>query len=180
MALAINLRSDDASSCEIEHLWKQVAAFEDAPSMRELRYRPHFTFAIYDAPEIDVETASRVMRVAVQGDTALRIAFNRVRWFLHPRCVLWAEPEMNATLLRWHASISAAVDPLLCRPHYRPGAWVPHCTLGTRISNDRRDDAMAFARSFVGRFEVVFDAIDCVVFPPVRIVAERKLPLATA
>ncbi|MFC5324678.1 2'-5' RNA ligase family protein [Bradyrhizobium oligotrophicum] len=144
--------------------------------MRELGYRPHVTFAIYDAPEVDVETAWRVMRAAVQGDAALRIAFNRVRWFSHPHCVLWAEPEMNPTLSRWHASISAAIDPMLCRPHYRPSAWVPHCTLGTRISDDRRQDAMAFARAFVGRFHVVFDVIDCVVFPPVQIVAEQRLP----
>jgi hypothetical protein len=41
MAIAINVRADDASS-EVEQLWDQVAAFEDEPSMRTLGYRPHF------------------------------------------------------------------------------------------------------------------------------------------
>ena len=33
MALAINIRADNASASEVERLWDQVAAFEDAPSM---------------------------------------------------------------------------------------------------------------------------------------------------
>ncbi|WP_409997858.1 2'-5' RNA ligase family protein [Bradyrhizobium sp. SZCCHNS3002] len=178
MAIAINLRSDDASSGEIERLWDQVAAFEDEPSMRGLGYRPHFTLAIYDAPEIDVETASRVMRAAVENAPALQLEFNRINWFSAPRFVLWAEPEMNEGLLRWHAAIAAAIDTAHCRDHYRPGVWVPHCTLGTRILKACRDDAMAFARSFDRHFTVAFDVIDCVVFPPVQIVAERKLTSA--
>jgi hypothetical protein len=45
-----------------------------------------------------------------------------------------------------------------------------------RIADHRRDDAIAFARSFDRNFKVVFDVMDCVAFPPVRIVAERRLP----
>ncbi|NPU15080.1 2'-5' RNA ligase family protein [Bradyrhizobium sp. 83002] len=178
MAIALNIRSDHVSAGYIERLWDQVAAFEDEPSMRGLGYRPHFTLAIYDAPEIDVETASRVMRAAVEAAPALQLEFNRINWFSTPRFVLWAEPEMNEGLLKWHAAIAAAIDPALCRQHYRPSVWVPHCTLGTRILDARRDDAMAFARSFDRRLTVVFDVIDCVVFPPVRIVAEQRLARA--
>jgi len=175
MAIAINLRSDHPSAGEIERLWDEVAAFEDAPSMRELGYRPHLTFAIYDAPDIDVDRAWTAMRDAARGSAALSIQFSRIRWFAHPKFVLWAEPETNESLLRWHAAIAAAIAPAHCRQHYRPRAWVPHCTLGTRILDARRDDAMAFARSFDRRFTVVFDVIDCVVFPPVQIVAEQRL-----
>ncbi|GLH75305.1 hypothetical protein SSBR45G_02130 [Bradyrhizobium sp. SSBR45G] len=176
MPIAINLRSDHPSAGEIERLWDQVATFEDVPSMRELGYRPHLTFAIYDSPEIDAATAWRAMREAVEGAPALSIQFNRIRWFSAARFVLWAEPEMNESLLRWHAAIAAAIDPVHCRDHYRPGAWTPHCTLGTRIMDGRHDDAQAFARTFDRRFSVVFDVVDCVTFPPVQIVAERGLP----
>ena len=57
-----------------------------------------------------------------------------------------------------------------------PGAWTPHCTLGMRITDNRRNDAMAFARSFDRSIEMLFDVMDCVALPPVRVVAERKLP----
>ncbi|CCD89442.1 conserved protein of unknown function with RNA ligase/cyclic nucleotide phosphodiesterase domain [Bradyrhizobium sp. ORS 285] len=175
MAIALNLRSDHVSADEIEHLWDQVAAFEDVPSMRDLGYRPHFTLAIYDTPEIDAAAAWQAMRDVVEGGRALKIEFRRLAWFAHPRFVLWAEPEPDETLSRWHAAIAAAIDPAHCREHYRPGAWSPHCTLGTRISDARRADAMAFARAFDQSFSVVFDVADCVTFPPVQIVAEQGL-----
>ncbi|MGL9623837.1 2'-5' RNA ligase family protein [Bradyrhizobium sp. U531] len=176
MALAINIRADNKSAGEIERLWNQVAAFEVEPSMRALGYRPHFTFAIYDGPEIDEKAAWDVMQAAIAGETQLRIAFNRIRWFEASPLVLWAESEADKTLARIHGAISAAIDPAHCRPHYRPGAWTPHCTLGTAIADERRDDAIAFARAFDRSIEVLFDVADCVVFPPVRIIAERKLP----
>ena len=176
MALAINIRADNESAREIERLWNQVAMFEAEPSMRALGYRPHFTFAIYDGPEIDEKTAWETMLAAVTGERQLRIVFKRIRWFQGSPLVLWAEPEADETLARIHGAISAAIDPAHCRPHYRPGAWTPHCTLGIAIADQRRDDAMAFARAFDRSIEVLFDVVDFVAFPPVRIIAERKLP----
>jgi 2'-5' RNA ligase len=176
MAVAINIRADNASANEIERLWSQVASFEDEPSMRVLDYRPHFTFAVYDSPEIGEKTAWEAMLRATSGGTQLSIAFRRIRWFVGPPLVLWAEPEASAPLRTWHASISAAISPAHCRPHYRPSAWTPHCTLGTRIADGKSKNAIAFAQSFDRRFEVTFDVVDCVIFPPVRIVAQRKLP----
>jgi 2'-5' RNA ligase len=176
VALAINIRSDHPSAGEIEQLWDQVAAFEDVPSMRALEYRPHLTFAIYD--DVDESTACEAMRRAAMGQTQLRIAFSRIRWFERSPLVLWAEPARDETLARMHASISAAIDPARCHQHYRPDAWTPHCTLGMRIADARRDDAIAFAQSFEGNIEVLFDVVDCVAFPPVRVIAERKLPPA--
>ncbi|MGY3038224.1 2'-5' RNA ligase [Bradyrhizobium sp. USDA 4354] len=176
MAVAINIRADNASAGEIERLWDQVAAFEDEPSMRALAYRPHFTFAVYDSPAIDEKTAWEAMLRATAGGTQLSIAFRRIRWFVGPPLVLWAEPEASSTLGTWHASISAAINPAHCRPHYRPGAWTPHCTLGTRIADGKSKDAIAFAQSFDRRIEVVFDVVDCVIFPPVRVLAQRELP----
>lgn len=176
MALAINIRADNESTGEIERLWDQVAVFEAEPSMRALGYRPHFTFAIYDEPAVDEKAVWDVMLAAVAGETQLPIAFNQIRWFEGSPLVLWAEPEADETLARIHRAISAAIDPAHCRPHYRPGAWTPHCSLGTAIADERRDDAIAFARAFDRRFQVLFDVVDCVAFPPVRIIAERKLP----
>jgi 2'-5' RNA ligase len=164
MAIAINIRADNISAREVERLWDQVAAFEDEPSMRALGHPPHLTFAIYDSPEVDQETVREAMQGAAVGETQLRIKFRRIRWFEGPSLILWAEPETHVALARFHASISGAIDPIYCRPFYRPGAWTPHCTLGV-AADGRKTDAIAFARSFDRSFEVLFDAVDCAVFP---------------
>jgi 2'-5' RNA ligase len=130
MAIAINIRADGPSASEVERLWDQVAAFEDQPSMRALGYRPHFTFAIYEAPEITEQAAWEAMRRAVTEETQLCIEFKRIRWFVGPPLVLWAEPSTTQVLARGHKSISETIKPAYCRDHYRPGAWTPHCTPG--------------------------------------------------
>ena len=175
MALAINIRAENESAGEIERLWDRVGAFEDEPSMRLLGYRPHFTFAIYDSPAIDEKMAWDALLKAVDYEAQLRIEFRRIRWFEGSPLVLWAQPAADNVLIRIHDAISAAIDPAHCRPHYRPGAWTPHCTLGTRIADEARDDAIAFAQSFDGGIEVLFDMVDCVAFPPVRVLAEQRL-----
>ncbi|XUJ35949.1 hypothetical protein ACQ5SK_12050 [Bradyrhizobium japonicum] len=121
MALAINVRADNNSASEIERLWDQVVAFEVEPSMRALGYRPHFTFAIYDSPAIDEKIAWAAMLAAVAGEAQFRIEFKRIRWFAGSPLVLWAEPSSNEVLTRIHSSVSAAIDPAHCHPHYRPG-----------------------------------------------------------
>jgi hypothetical protein len=175
MVVAINIRADDASASAVEQLWDQVAALEDEPSMRILGYRPHFTFAIYDCREIDPKAAWQAMLRAVKGDAQLLVEFRRIRWFVGPPLVLWLEPLAGDTLARWHASISPSIDPAYCRPHYRPGAWTPHCTLGTRIALAKTNDAIAFAQFFDRSIKVLFDVADCVIYPPVRVIAERRL-----
>jgi hypothetical protein len=47
-----------------------------------------------------------------------------------------------------------------------------------RIPDARRSDAIAFACALDRNFDVLFNVVDCVAFPLVRIITERKLPPA--
>lgn len=89
---------------------------------------------------------------------------------------MWGEPKPDEALLEIHRNIHAEIDPALCREHYRPGSWTPHCTLAMRTLPDRDAEAMAFAGRFRGGVRVIFDRVDCVQYPPVTIVAEVALP----
>jgi 2'-5' RNA ligase len=175
MGFALNLNSSNGSATAITSLWDQVSAFEDKPSMRGLNYPPHVTFAMYDAPVVTEELPIAAMRRTAQGRTPIEIGFNRIRSFPGPSLILWADPEPTETLFEMHREIHSVIDPALCREHYRPGNWTPHCTLAVRILADRNAEALAFADSFRCGVRVVFDKIDCVKYPPVTVVAEVKL-----
>ena len=177
MAFAVSLSSSNASAAAITSLWDQLSAFEDSPSMRALNYPPHISFAVYDAPEVTGELAAAVMQRMAEGRTPIELSFGRIRHFPGPPLVLWADPEPKQTLLEMHQHIHSEIEPALCRSHYRPGSWSPHCTLATRILPHHDAEALAFANDFPGGIRVIFDRIDCVQYPPVTIVAEAKLPL---
>jgi 2'-5' RNA ligase len=172
MAFAISLKAVNDPAGPIRALWQEVARFESRPSMAALGYPPHLTLAVYDnVPPVE---ASDVLREAFAGRSALRLTFTRMRFFADP-LVLWAEPSPSADLTSAHARVHACIDPRLCHPHYRPGAWVPHCTLGTQILLKYRAEAVAFAARPIPIFEVVFNVADCVSFAPVVVMAEQPL-----
>jgi 2'-5' RNA ligase len=141
MAFAISLRAGNDTTGPIRALWEEVARFESRPSMATLNYPPHLTLALYD--DIPLVRLRAGLREAFTGMPALRLTFTRLRFFDDP-LVLWAEPSLSAALATAHARVHACVDPRLCHPHYRPGAWVPHCTLGTEILAKHREEAIAF------------------------------------
>jgi 2'-5' RNA ligase len=175
MAFAISLKAVNDTTGPIRTLWEEVACFESRPSMATLNYPPHLTLAIYD--DIPLARLRASLREAFTGTSALRLTFTRLCFFDDP-LVLWAEPSLSAALATAHARVHACVDPRLCHLHYRPGAWVPHCTLGTEILAKHREEAIAFISRPIPAFEVIFDVADCVSFSPVAVIDEQ--PLAPA
>ena len=168
MPFAIGIKAANDTARHIRDLWDRLGGFEDVPSMRALNYPPHITFAVYD--RIDGDSLGNSLRNVFAGQSALRLAFERLRYFDSPSLVLWAAPVETPALRRLHQAIRRQIDAALCRPHYRPGAWVPHCTLATRIRDDRRAKALAFVDRPMQPFEVVFDVADCIAFAPVRVI----------
>ena len=175
MPFALCIKSRDATANAIASLWDRVGVFEDFPSMRALNYPPHITFAIYGSAAASEQLAIATLERVATGRTAIELTFDRIRSFDGPPLILWADPEPKNGLRDIHDQIHCAIDPALCHPHYRPGCWVPHCTLGTRIARERNPDALAFANAFRGGLRVFFDTVDCVRLEPLNVVAELHL-----
>ena len=172
MAFAISLKAANDTAVPIRALWEEVSWFESRPSMAALAYPPHLTLAVYD--DIPLDRLKAVLGEAFAATSPVRVTFTRLRFFDDP-LVLWAEPSPSAALAGAHARVHARIDPGLCHPHYRPYAWVPHCTLATEIRSECRADAIALAARPFPTFKVVFDVADCISFPPVVVLDERPL-----
>lgn len=173
MGGAVGIASNNESNIHILNLWDKIGKFEESPSMRSLEYPPHFTFAIYH------NIGSRELREALKGVfkecCQIRITFDEIRFFEASPLVLWASPQNNSELVKLHSAIHAKVDPQLCHEHYRPKTWVAHCTLGTQIQDAYRADALSLVSNTIEPFEVIFDTIDILEFPPVQIAEQLVL-----
>lgn len=178
MPYAISIKSLNNSADTIRRLWEQVSRYEERPSMAALDYPPHVTFALYDdVPESQLRTG---LRQTFSKQPIVPLTFEHIRFFDNSPLVLWAAPGFSDALMRLHASVHATIDPSYCRPHYRPGEWTPHCTLGTNIRNDRRSEALAFTDRLLDPIKVTFDVADCVSFLPLRVIEECHLMVDVA
>lgn len=174
MAFAFNIRCDNGSADPIRALWETCAALEETPSLKSLGYPPHITLAIYD----DVDTAQLydAFERVFDNLNSVTIRFGGVDFFETPNSlVLWAAPILPRKVLSVHKQIHATIDINLCRPTYRPGAWVPHCSLALSIDPSRREEVVSIVNRPIEPFDVVFDAADCASFLPVEVRREKLL-----
>jgi len=175
MPYSINLRSNNDSADVIRSLWSECELLEDSPSMAALNYPPHITLAIYD--DISEHELFNAFDIAMDEITQITSRVEHLGCFEAPHAIiLWAAPTLPSIVHSLHARIHSLIDTDRCRPNYRPGAWVPHCSLATTIDLSKKAEAVNIANRSIEPFEVVFDTADCALFLPVEVVHEKNLP----
>jgi len=85
--------------------------------------------------------------------------------------------DATAAAVDLHASFHRRFGPFGQAPwdHYRPGVWVPHCTLATDLEPDQFGAALAIAGRAPLPLECRLVEIGIVEFRPVRQLVSRVL-----
>jgi 2'-5' RNA ligase len=176
MAFGIGITASGETQSQLREYGAKFSRFERAPSMVALDHPSHVTLAVYDSiPECRL---SEALRSVFGVHPPIRLRFNKLAFFETPELVFWAAPERSEHLLHAHSAIHELIDPSLCRSHYQPGVWVPHCTLATQVTAGNKEEAIALATETIEPFEVLFDKAECVEFYPIRIIEECPLTMA--
>lgn len=152
----------------------EAAALEDVPSIRRLGYRPHLTLTRYAT--IDPSVLQKGMEV-FDGEAAISLNFDRMDVFDSEPMVLWLAPRRDERLLDLHRRLHAALESEapLCDPHYAPEQWKPHLTVAMAIPAARRSGALKLVSRPLDAFELTFDRVDCVSWPPVKVLSTLAL-----
>jgi hypothetical protein len=132
MVAALECYLDTVATRRVRALWD---AYEMAgiPSMRGLadrRHRPHVSLVAADA--LDPQAVAAALD-GLPVAPPLRLDFQYVGQFVGR--VVWLGPAPTAELLAHHAEVYARLTAAGIEVYdvYRPGAWVPHCTLSMRV-----------------------------------------------
>lgn len=134
MVAALELYLDTDATRRIRVLWDALEA-EGVQSMKSLlgqRHRPHVSLAV--APRFDPDRVAEALAGTVVA-APLRLEFQHAGQFVGR--VLWLGPAVTTELLAHHAVVHhrLAEAGIELVEHYRPGRWVPHCTLSMRVPN---------------------------------------------
>ncbi|RXT57200.1 hypothetical protein B6S44_01835 [Bosea sp. Tri-44] len=172
--LGITLCASSATKPFWDHV-DAASALEDVPSIRRLGYRPHLTLTRDST--IEPSVLRKGMEV-FDGEAAISLSFDRVDFFDTDPIVLWLAPRYDQRLLDLHGRLHAALEPEgpTRDPNYAPERWKPHLTVAMAIPVSRRSDALKLVSRSVDAFELTFDSVDCVSWPPVQVL--HRLALA--
>lgn len=133
-SLSVCLLLDDRADRAVRRLWRQLED-DGVPTLATYthgRHVPHVTLADLGPAEVEqvVGTLSRGWEHPVPVVLVALGAFTRTR------CALL--PTVPAELVTRQSAVVERLDAagLTLSPHYRPGTWLPHVTLGPRLPLD--------------------------------------------
>jgi hypothetical protein len=134
---ALECYLDSDASRRIRALWDALEA-AGVPSLRGLTHRRH-------RPHVSLVAASSLDPVAVEAALAGLPAappLGYVGQFVGR--VLWLGPVTTPELLAHHAAVHGRLRAagIGTDEVYRPGAWVPHCTVSMRVPGQMLTDAV--------------------------------------
>jgi 2'-5' RNA ligase len=133
VALAVCLLFDRRSERALRTLWDRIEE-QGVPSLRSHTHRrhvPHVSYAVLRSWDRDAVTAA--MGGLAEGG-AVELCFDGVGLFRRGR--VWLVAGVSADLVARQQRVVQVVTAAGAElhKHYRPGTWLPHCSLAPRAT----------------------------------------------
>lgn len=135
VALAVCLLFDARTDRALRHLWERLedAGVPTLLSHTHGRHVPHLSYAVLREFEV---SAVHAAVAALPDGGAVPLHFDALGLFRRSRA--WLVPGVTASVLERQERVvatSQASGAELHR-HYRPGYWVPHCSVAPRVRRE--------------------------------------------
>ena len=133
MALAVCLLFDRRSERAVRSLWDRLedAGVESLRSHTHGRHLPHLSYAVLRKWD---DAAVAVALAALHGGDPVELTFDGMGLFRRGR--VWLVAGVSAEFVARQQRVIEAVTATGAdlHKHYRPGIWLPHCSLAPRAT----------------------------------------------
>ena len=143
MGFAVEMYFDDPSEQAIRKMWAAAGS-----SLLEMNAAPHISLSLHE--DVDTARMDRLLREFTARTPCLPVSFPALGSFLSPEGVIYLAPAVTEPLLGLHRAFHQALDEagIPSHPYYRPGGWMPHCTVDMNLSADELQRKFSVCREF--------------------------------
>ena len=168
MAYAVELILSADSAARVVKLWEELAKKSISSVMIDVGGRPHISLAVFEdlAPSVLQGDLSRFAEMT----RPLSLALWSAGVFSGSKGVVFLAPVVTQDLLEAHERVHTFLEDkgIECHEYYRPGRWVPHCTVATEVALDKVGAAVELCMQSDVFGAVTLDAVSLIEFRPVR------------
>lgn len=130
---AVLLHLDEFSEHRVRQAWESLEehGVRSAGSAYGAGYRPHITLAI--AGTSDPAGLAARLRGPLAGVAGLPVTLTALGFFLTDKAPAYLSVAPTRRLLELHEEVHEAIGTADTWSYYRPGSWMPHCTLAMGV-----------------------------------------------
>jgi len=133
MNFAVEMFFDAAADERVREVWERIAKAGLPSRLLENGSTPHVSLGV--CAELDPRAFAEELREFAAGEPRISARLVSVATFANREGVVFFGVVATRDLLDLHARFDAMFDRAARGPweYYRPGRWVPHCTLTTAL-----------------------------------------------
>ena len=175
MNFAVELCFDERTDARIRELWERIEAAGLPSRLLEFGHTPHVSLGV--CAELDWRAFAPRLTEFAAREPRLHATLISLGTFANREGVVFLGLINTPELLALHARFDAlfvahAREP---RDYYRPGRWVPHCTLSTALDSTQVAAALRVCMDVVLPIQASFESIAVVENPSGVVHARAKL-----
>ena len=165
-AVEFNLSKDSAK--RVVSLWESLARESINSAMLDLGAQPHISLAVLE--DLDPAVLREDLNRFAQLTRPLTVVLSHAGAFPTAEGVVFLAPTVTQELLEVHGRLHRYLrdSGVECVEYYRPGTWVPHCTVAMGVAPDRIGAAVEICVSSKALGPVEIDEVSLLEFRPVR------------
>jgi len=170
---------DGAADAQVRRLFRRIADAGLPSLLLERGLAPHVSLAVCD--ELSPEELAPMLAQFAARERPQRLALATAATFATAEGVLFLGAVVTPALLDLHARSYALFERAARAPwsHYRPGAWVPHCTLTTGLDPRQLASAIQICVE-AGVLPIAATAESVAIVEPRRAQVHARFPFGTA
>lgn len=167
MGYAIELNLSQDSAARVVEVWERLARASINSMRLDLGAQPHISLAVCE--ELDPALLREDLRRFAESTRPLSLALSSAGAFPTAEGVVYLAPVVTQELLEVHRRFHGLLRERGIEPveYYRPGNWVPHCTVALGVAPDKMGAAMELCLRSEAFGPVELDEVSLIEFLPV-------------
>jgi 2'-5' RNA ligase len=147
MAFAVIIYFDPTTEAEVQSRWALLYEKQISTVIATMGIRPYISLA--GVEHLDAQQVCATLKTFAQNASPLTIKFGAVGSFPTEQGVVYLAPVVTLELLRLHEEfrVRLAALGLSSREYYRPGNWIPHCTVAINVPPESVPAAVSVCRT---------------------------------
>ena len=168
MGYAIELNLSTESAARIVKLWEALASESISSTMLDVGAQPHISLAVFE--ELDPAALRESLHRFARETPPLSVVLSSTGVFPTAEGVVFLAPVVTQGLLEVHRRLHGLLEDkgIECVEYYRPGRWVPHCTVAMEVDSSKIGAAIEISLRSKAFGPVRLGEISLIEFRPVR------------